>query len=344
MRRRVPRWALLVVAVALVAAAADGALFFALRSDGNGNAAVVPPGKADTVAVIDPVGGRLVARVRVGHQPTSIGTGFGSVWVLNKEDGTLTHIDPRTRKVVGTLDPDASANALAIGVDGIWFAGHPRDPNVERAVTSFERIDPRDWQVVRSFRTPSGAAILAAGGGALWSTGILSSHVRASTRSDAVTGKMSRLYLGLQGGDLVAADDSAAYFVDSLGNRAARVDVRSGRLTNHIRLVTTASLIAGKVAADPTGVALGGGSLWISETDGRLLRLDERLHSISTKIKVCKNALAVAYGEGAAWVACSDATVVRVDPATGRPSGRIDVGRLPRGIAAGEGAVWVTLN
>ncbi len=344
MKRRVPRWALLVAGIAIVAAAADGALLFALRSGGGESAAAVPPGQADTVAVIDPAAGQLVARVHVGHQPTAIGTGYGSVWVLNKEDGTLTHIDPRSLKVVGTLAPDATANALAVGVGGIWFAGHPRDLGVERAVTSFERIDPGDWRVARSFRTPSGAAILAAGGGALWSTGILDSHVRASTRSDAVTGKMSRLYLGLQGGDLVAADDSAAYFVDSLGNRAARVDARSGRLTNHIRLVTTASLIAGKVAADPTGVAIGGGSVWISETDGRLLRLDQRLHAISNKIKVCKNALAVAYGEGAAWVACSNATVVRVDPATERPSRRIDVGRLPRGIAAGEGAVWVTLN
>ena len=343
MKRRVPRWALLVAAVAVAAAAADGALFFVLRSS-DGSAAAVPAGEADTVAVIDPAAGTLVARVHVGHQPTAIGTGYGSVWVLNKADGTLTHIDPRSRKVVGTLEPDASANALAVGVGGIWFAGHPRDPSVERAMTSFERIDPADWRVARSFQTPSGGAILAAGGGALWSTGILRSHVRASTRSDALTGKMSRLYLGLQGGDLVAADDAAAYFVDSLGNRAARVDARSGRLTNHIRLVSTASLIAGKVAADPTGVAIGGGSVWISETDGRLLRLDERLHAISAKVKVCKNALAVAYGEGAAWVACSNATVVRVDPATGRASRRIDVGRLPRGIAAGEGAVWVTLN
>ena len=87
----------------------------------------------------------------------------------------------------------------------------------------------------------------------------------------------------------------------------------------------------------------GGGSVWISETDGRLLRLDPMLHAIR-KIPVCKNALAVAFGEGAAWVACSDMTVVEVDPMTARATRRIPVGRLPRGIAAGEGGVWVTLN
>ena len=344
MSRGVPRWALLVGAIAVVAAVADTGLFLALHRGGHPAEAAAPPDKADTVAVIDPRGRTVVAELRVGHQPTAIRAGFGSVWVLNKDDGTLTHIDPRTRKVVGTLDPDATANALAVGNGGVWFVGHPRAPGVERSSSAFERIDPLDGKVVRSFRTPSGAAILAAGGGALWSTGILGTHERASTRADARTGKMSRVDLGLMGGDLVAADDAAAYYVDSLGNRAARIDARTGRRTNFVRLVSTASLIAGKVAADPTGVAIGGGSVWISETDGHVLRLDLRLRGITARISACRDALAVAYGEGAVWVACGDSTVVRVDPATQQLSPPITVGGLPRGIAAGEGGVWVTLN
>mgnify|MGYP000446867519 CR=1 FL=1 len=42
--------------------------------------------------------------------------------------------------------------------------------------------------------------------------------------------------------------------------------------------------------------------MWISETDGRLLRLDPRLHGIR-KIPVCKNALAVAFGDYLAQLA-----------------------------------------
>lgn len=344
MRRSVPRWVLLVVAIAVAAAAADAVLFVAVHRGSHGAEAALPPSAGDLVAVIDPARRKLVAEVRVGHQPTAIHAAYGSVWVLNKADGTLTHIDPRTRKVVGTLQPDATANALAVGSGGIWFVGHPRDPSLERSLSSFERIDPLDGKVLRSFRTPSGAAILAAGGGALWSTGLLSTRERASTRADVRTGKMTRIDLGVMGGDLVAADEAAAYYVDSLGNRAARVDARTGRRTNFARLVSTASLIQGKVAADPTGVAIGGGSLWISETDGRLLQLDLRLHGISSKTRVCGDALAVAYGEQAVWVLCTDSTVVRVDPASRRLSRPIEVGGLPRGIAAGEGAVWVTLN
>ena len=342
MGRKVPRWALVVGGVAIVAVAIDVGVFLAFRGGGT-ESGPAPPGRADTVAVIDPVHGDLVARLHVGRQPTAISAGYGSVWVLNKEDATLTHIDPQHRNVVGTITPDATANALAVGSGGIWFVGHPRDGTAPRATTAFERIDPANGKVLRSFRTPAGAAVLAAGGGALWSSGVLSTRDHASTRSDVKTGRMSRIDLGVMDGDLVAADDDAAYYVASLGNRVARVDARTGRMTNGIGLVTTASLIAGKVAADPTGVAVGGGSLWISETDGRLLRLDLGLHRIH-KIPVCRNALAVAFGEGAAWVACSDMTVVEVDPATARATRRIPVGRLPRGIAAGEGGVWVTLN
>ena len=39
------------------------------------------------VAVIDPAGARVVARVEVGAQPTLIATGFGGAWVLNKGEG-----------------------------------------------------------------------------------------------------------------------------------------------------------------------------------------------------------------------------------------------------------------
>jgi streptogramin lyase len=154
---------------------------------------------------------------------------------------------------------------------------------------------------------------------------------------------MSQVDIGIYG-DLVAADDTAVYYVGSGSDRVARVSTRTGRLTDSMTLATDASLAAGHVPPNPTDVALGGGAVWISETDGTLLRIERNLSRISASIPACRYALAVAYGEGAVWVACGDKTVVRVDPATNRPADPIAVGRLPRGIAAGDGAVWVTLN
>jgi streptogramin lyase len=103
-------------------------------------------------------------------------------------------------------------------------------------------------------------------------------------------------------------------------------------------------LAAGLVPPNPTDVAVGGGSVWISTTGGTVIRVDPKLRGISASIPACRNALALDYGEGAVWVACGDGSVVRVDPSTDQPGPPITVGGLPRGIAAGEGAVWVTLN
>jgi DNA-binding beta-propeller fold protein YncE len=338
----VPRWVLGVVAAAVAVAAVDIAVFVIAR-DAPPVAGTRPAG-ADRVAVIDPTTRRVVDRVDVGRTPTIVAAGYGGAWVLNKDDGTLSHLDAHSHHVVGTLRLDVVATDLAIGAGGVWFAGRPRgDVHDPLEFAKFERIDPATGRVDREFDTKTGAFVLAAGGGALWSTGIMAGHVRGAARSDAVTGEMRKLDIQSYG-DLIAADEHAAYWVGSVGKRVARVSTRTGLLTNTLPLATDAKLAAGYVGPNPTAIALGGRALWISAIDGSLIRVDPNLRRIVASIQVCGNALGVAYGEGAVWVACGNATVVRVDPKTNRPGAPIDVGALPRGIAAGDGAVWVTLN
>lgn len=338
----IPRWVLVVVGVVILVAALDVAVFVAARS--HSEAAVVPVLRNGSVAVIDPRSGHVVARVPVGREPTLVVAGFGGVWVLNKGQGTLTHIDARTSHVVATLKPDASANALAIGAGGIWFAGHTRaaaSTPLEEAM--LERVNPSTGLVDRRFTTSTGATVVAVGDRALWSTGYLGGNVRGAARSDAETGDLRKLDIEIYG-DLVAADDDGVYYVASLANRVASVSPLTERLTHSLNLITDASLAAGNVPSSPTGVVLGDGSVWISKSDGTVLRLPRDLSGISADVKACSNALAIAYGESAVWVACGDETVARIDPATNRATKVVSLDRLPRGIAAGEGGVWVTLN
>jgi hypothetical protein len=338
----VPRWVLGVVAAAVAVAAIDVAVLLVVR--GGAPAAHTRPVDVDLVAVIDPRTSRVVDRVHVGRTPTIVAAGYGGAWLLNKDDGTLMHLDARSHDVVGTLQLDVVATGLAIGAGGVWFAGRPRgDVHDPVEFAKLERIDPATRRVDRSFDTQTGAFVLAAGGGALWSTGIMAGHVRGAARSDAVTGAMREVDIQSYG-DLIAADEHAVYWVGSVGKRVARVSTRTGLLTNTLPLASDASLAAGYVGPNPTAVTLGGGALWISAIDGSVLRVDPSLRRIVASIHVCENALAIAYGEGAVWVACGNATVVRVDPKTDRADAPIDVGALPRGIAAGAGAVWVTLN
>jgi DNA-binding beta-propeller fold protein YncE len=340
----VPRWVLAVVVAVLVVAAIDIGVFVGTRDSRSDTAEAQPVRGADQVAVIDPHTQRIVERVQVGHTPTAVAAGYGGAWVLNKADGTLSHIDGRTHRVVSTSELDVTANDLAIGAGGIWFAGRPRGGTPQPLeVAELERIDPTSDAIDRTFDTRTGAAVIAAGGGAVWSTGYLGGHVRGAARSDARTGAMSKVDIEIYG-DLVAADDEAAYWVASIGERVARVSVKTGLLTDSLPLATDASLAAGRIPPNPTDVAVGGGAVWISAVDGSLLRVDSHLRGIVASIPVCRNALGVAYGERAVWVACGDNTVVRVDPATDQAGAPIHVGAMPRGIAAGAGAVWVTLS
>jgi hypothetical protein len=340
-----PRWVLAVTALAVAVIAVDAAIVVVARhSDGTAAAQASSAGHADAVAVIDPVQRRVTAHIGVGHLPTSIVAGYGSVWVLNRGEGTLTHIDPKDRHVVAKVEPDAVAADLSLGAGGVWFAGHTRsrrDVPIEQ--TSFERLNPSTGAVNRTFDTQMGPVAFAAAGRSLWASGFVSGRVRGAARSDSSSGLMEPVDVGFFG-DLVTADDSAAYYVASIGNRVARISTRSGRLTQALKLVSDASLAAGNVPSSPTDVVIGGGAVWISKSDGSILRVDQRLGGIVASIPACHNALALAYGEGGVWVACGDGSVVRIDPEQDRAGPEIRVGGLPRGIAAGEGAVWVTLN
>jgi DNA-binding beta-propeller fold protein YncE len=340
----VPRWVLAVVVAVLVVAAVDVGVFVGTRGSRSDSAEAQPSRGVDQVAVIDPRTRHIVDRVQVGHFPTVVAAGYGGAWVLNKADGTLSHIDGHTHRVVSTSALDVTANDLAIGAGGVWFAGRPRGGTPQPLeVAQLERIDPASDSIDRTFDTRTGASVIAAGGGAVWSTGYLGGHVRGAARSDALTGAMSKVDIEIYG-DLVAADDQAAYWVASIGDRIARVSARTGLLTASLPLATDASLAAGRIPPNPTDVAVGGGAVWISAVDGSLIRVDPHLRGIVASIPVCRNALGVAYGENAVWVACADNTVVRVDPSTDQAGAPIQVGSLPRGIAAGAGAVWVTLN
>jgi streptogramin lyase len=329
-----------VAGIAVLVVAVDVVVFVVAR--GSAKASPAPP-RTGAVAMIDPRSDRVVSNIDVGREPTLVTAGDGGVWVLNHGSGTLDHLDPHTRKNVATLRPDAIVNTMSTGAGGVWFAGPPRGVSTIRELAKLERINPTTGAVDRTFDTHTGATVVAAGDNAIWSTGYLGRGIRGAARSSTTTGAMERLDIEIYG-DLVAVGPDAVYYVASLSKRVARISSSSGQLTNSMTLATDASLAAGLVPPDPTAVVVGGGSVWLSESDGTVLRVDSHLSGITATIPVCENALSLAYGEGAVWVACGNGTVVRIDPETAQPAATIQVGRLPRGIAAGDGAVWVTLN
>jgi YVTN family beta-propeller protein len=136
------------------------------------------------------------------------------------------------------------------------------------------------------------------------------------------------------------AASAIAYGEESLwiANRTANTATQFSPLTNE-------SVHDFDVGRRPSGVAVGGGVVWVADTGSDAVsRIDPGQRSVTT-IPVGGAPVGIDYGENAVWVANSaDGTVSRIDPARNRVVKTIKVGGRPIGIAAGAGFVWVTVE
>ncbi|HEX7189640.1 MAG TPA: ABC transporter substrate-binding protein, partial [Actinomycetes bacterium] len=96
------------------------------------------------------------------------------------------------------------------------------------------------------------------------------------------------------------------------------------------------------VGERPTGVAIGLGAVWVTNsTGGTVSRIDPDTHAAFT-IPVGTGPAGVAVGAGAVWVANSgDGTVSRIDPRTNATT-VVRVLPGPTGVVVAAGSVWVT--
>ena len=82
------------------------------------------------------------------------------MWVLNRGDGSVTRLDPKTAKVVATIAVDAAIadGEIAAGEGSVWISA-PGVPLV--------RIDPRSNRAVQRFEGAGGGAVVT-GHGSVW--------------------------------------------------------------------------------------------------------------------------------------------------------------------------------
>jgi ABC-type branched-subunit amino acid transport system substrate-binding protein/DNA-binding beta-propeller fold protein YncE len=168
-----------------------------------------------------------------------IAVGAGAVWATG--GGALSRIDPRTGRLVATVDVDASR--IAAGEEGVWFLSG-FDPQV---VT---RIDPRTNRVAQRIRIrDAGLSGLAVGAGAVWATAehegvVWRIEPGRKPRTTPIAVSAGVTYIAYGGGAIWAAND--------LEGTVARIDPD----TNGV----SAELPVGAVQA----LAVGAGSAWVS--------------------------------------------------------------------------------
>ncbi len=326
-----------VVALAMLAALVAFALL--RRSDG-GLSSVSP----NSVGVIDTSSNKLVSEVPVGVSPLAVTVADGSVWVANVDDETLSRIDPTDLAArPATIPVDDYPSDVTAGAGSLIVA---LGALAELQLVNLEQNDaaspiPALGEGVSCGRPDASVAF---GGGSAWFV----CEVGELGRVDVRTGNASRI--GLQAGLLTSPSSvlpelvDVAYGLGSLWvvNRAANSVVEIDPLTNQKKSAPT-------VGQKPSAIAVGDGSLWVTNfEDDTVTRIaipaPGQTPSLST-FEVGGGPVDVAVGEGAVWVANQlDRSVTRLDPESGDVEATTRLGNEPERLATGAGRVWVTVR
>lgn len=264
---------------------------------------------------------------------------------------------PRGRRSL--LLAGAIGLAIAIAVAVIeTTAGHGAQ---QRAVAplfaganTLARIDPATNKVSTVLRVGADPVVVAAGDydaePTVW---VYSRGSGSITQIDAVANRRvetTRVSLpaeccSLFSGPVLAADASGAWFVDGgvAGSRALLVHIpvgQQGKTEYPLPII-------------PTGVAVGGGAVWVVGHDSRgdeVLRIDPDTGDVTATKRFRRSAGvdSIAFGYGAVWVVSpSRATLYKIDRHSTRVVGRLVMAKsratrpeiLPRG-----GDIWVRLT
>lgn len=346
-----PRRLWVVAAAAVVAATIVGAVALV---DGSGSAgAVAVP--ANSVAVIDPGKGAVVAAIPVDENPGPLSAGAGGLWVLNQNSATLSHIDVKSRKLIGTRGIGGSASGggvpgnVAASAQDVWLNAAACNGSKPGAILHVRTAGPagrnlggRDDVPVagavpphESSGTEGGGCGLVAQGTSVWAAtngpdGLVRiDYDRTAGRSQVTWGKP------LPAPRSLAAGAGALWGIDPIAQVVMRIDPATGRRTHDIR-----------PGSDPSAIAAGVGGVWVAnEGDNSMSHIDPRTNLVVQTAGVGKSPNAVAVGAGAVWVALADdGAVARIDPRTDHVTATIRVGHRPQGIAVAGGMVWVTVR
>jgi streptogramin lyase len=317
MPRRSRRGVAAAVALALVAGGVTAALAAGPPVAG-GLAAVAP----DHVAAVDAASGRIVAELPVGAGPGPVVAHAGVVYVGNRNDASLSRVDTRKREVLGTRALGHTPTGLAWGAGSLWLADGPagtlsrllpgsglvaRTTAVAGSSTTgsvavghgavwgafgdatLAALDARSLRLLGHGFAGRGAAALAFGAGTVW---VVSAGDRTLYRFDPssfVEGAIHTLRVG-RGPSAVAVGARAAWVANAGDGTLTRVDPLS----------STVSTV--RVGGRPVALAAGGGAVWVAGEDGTVTRVDPGRGKVTKRIALGNPAAGIAVSGGLVWV------------------------------------------
>ena len=214
----------------------------------------------NTILAIDPKDGHQVASIPVGVTPFELRANDQALWVTSYDDNVVVRIDVRSKQVVQTIAQPGGPSGLALDGENVWVA-------ISRTGT-VARIDAGSNRVVATIPVPCSASCwsaptplpVAVANGAVW---VRNEGIGTLSRIDPTTNTVAatldvNTFNGRSGQDAIAVAPSGIWLG---GITVEAIDPASNRVVKTI---------------DQPGLTLayGYGSLWVTDTSGRILRID----------------------------------------------------------------------
>jgi DNA-binding SARP family transcriptional activator/DNA-binding beta-propeller fold protein YncE len=237
---------------------------------------------------------------------------------------TIVRVDPNANRIVQSIRVGRLPGAIAATAQHVWVVNE-RDGTVSRVTR-----DTGATQTIGRFASVGFLTLDERGN--VYASGWDAPFVWQIDPRTVTLSKRFRVRSRAIG---VAVGGGSLWVVDRLVNSVSRIDLRSGRVEDSIR-----------VGADPLVAAFGFGALWVANSDDATLSVIRPGVARPETITVRSRPFGIAAGEGAVWVGSNTfSSVSRIDPDTRRVVKEIDVSRSGLGsglfsVAAGAGAVW----
>lgn len=278
------------------------------------------------VLVLDGDGVSVSSPIAVAKPPLRLAVGPRTVWATSAVDGTLTGIDPETRRVVSKQQVGRGVSGVTIGAGSVWVS-NPRTGTILR-------IDDAGHVTAR-LRLGGSPGAIVSGGGRIW---VADEGGAGITAIDGPQARVIRRGLAPHAAPLRLAVGAGGLWVSSAGTGTVRrIDLGT--------LAVGPPILAGR---GPAGVTVGHGLVWVANSrSATVTRVDPSTHSIlGDPIPVGEQPGGIDAGTEAVWVAsATDNSVTRLDLASGDPIGDpIGVGPKPGAVIVGPEAVWVANN
>jgi len=261
--------------------------------------------------------------------PGGVADAGSSVWVTSATGSKVVRIDPATNQVVATVAVGTAPAGVVSSGTAIWVANSGSD--------TVSRIDPATNAVAATIPVGDGPNQLAWDGTYVWVTNSLADTVSRITPAGNV---VSSYAVGDNPSGIAAAGAGGGVFVANTG---------SDSLT---KLTQSTGAVAATVTGlrDPFGVAFGGGSIWVSNSDpvdgNNVTRVNPANAQVVTTVGLpgaLRSPQGLAAEGSSVWVATYATDVVaRINQATNAVTAQVGVGVDPVNVAAGTGRVWVS--